>query len=66
MVSIAYLVGLNAAAFGYFFAFRHLRLYLSIPFTFVTFHLARNFSMKGSINKLYYPIEPLYEEVRRH
>ena len=66
MVGISYLLGFNCAAFGYFGLFRHLKLYLCIPFTAITFYLGKNLSLKRSINRLYYPIEPLYEEVRRH
>ena len=66
MVSISYLVGFQAAVFGYFGAFRHLKLYIGIPLTAVTFALSRNLALKSCINRLYYPVEPLYEEVRKH
>ena len=66
MVCLSYLVGLNTAAFAYFAAFRHLRRYLGIPFTVVAFYMGRNLSVKGSISRLYQPIEPLYKEVRKH
>ena len=66
MVSISYLVGLNCAAFAYFAGFRHLKPFVGVPFTLITFYLARNFSMKRCMDRLYYPVEPLYEEVRRH
>ncbi len=66
MIATSYLIGLQSAVFAYFGAFRYLKLYVGIPLTITTFALARNFAMKGSINRLYYPIEPLYEEVRKH
>ena len=66
LVGVSYLVGLNCAAFAYFGAFRHLKLYVGVPLTVVTFALARNFSIKGSMDRLYYPMEPLYDEVRKH
>lgn len=66
MLAVSYLVGLNCAALAYFGALRHFRPYLGIPLTCITFAMARNLSLKGSINKVYYPVEPLYEEVRRH
>ena len=66
MYMISKLVGVNAAAFAYFGVFRQFRWYIGLPMTVVTFVLARNFSMKGSVSRLYYPLEPLYEEVRRH
>lgn len=66
MLGITYLVGLNAAALGYFLAFRKLKLYVGIPLTFATYILARNFSMKHCMDQIYYPLLPLYQEVRRH
>lgn len=66
MIATSYLIGFQTAVFAYFGAFRHLKLYVGIPLTITTFALARNLTMKGSINRLYYPMEPLYNEVRRH
>ena len=50
MLGVTYLVGLNAAAFGYFLAFRKLKLYIGIPVTFATYVLARNLSMKHCVD----------------
>ena len=66
MYVISKLVGINTAAFAYFGVFRHVKWYFGLPLTVVTFALARNFSMKGSISRLYYPLEPVYDEIRRH
>ena len=65
-MSISYLIGFQAAAFGYFGAFRHLKLYVGLPLTVITYALSRNFVLKTCMNRLYYPVEPLYEEVRNH
>ena len=66
MFAISQLVGINAAAFAYFGVFRNFRWYIGLPMTIVTFTLARNFSLKASVQRLYYPLEPLYQGVRRH
>ena len=66
MVGISYLIGVQATLFAYFGAFRHLKLYVGLPLTAATFILARNFSMKSCVDRLYYPLDPLYEDVRRH
>ena len=66
MVGTSNLVGLNCAVFGYFALFRHMRLYLGVPLTMISYSLGKSFSMKGYINRVYYPIEPLYNEVRSH
>jgi len=66
MVAISYLIGVQSAAFAYFGVLRHLKLYVGIPLTVVTFALSRNLATKSCINRLYYPMEPLYEEVRKH
>lgn len=66
MYVVSQLVGINAAAFSYFGFWRQFRWYFALPATVITHYLARNFSMNGSISRLYYPLEPLYEEVRRH
>ena len=66
MLGITYLIGLNAAAFSYLMAFRKLKMYVGIPLTFATYILARNFSMKHCMDQIYYPLLPLYQEVRKH
>ena len=66
MVAASYLIGLKCAAFAYFGALRHMKLYVGLPLTVVTFAMSRNLAMKSCINRLYYPVEPLYDEVRRH
>ena len=66
MIAASYLIGVQCAAFAYFGALRHMKLYVGLPLTVVTFAMSRNLAMKSCINRLYYPIEPLYDEVRRH
>ena len=66
MYAASYMIGFQAAVFAYFGALRHLRRYVGIPLTFVTFLMSRNLAMKSCIGNMYYPIETLYDEVRRH
>ena len=60
----SYLLGLNAAFLGYAGAFHRLKLYLGIPLTILTFTQVRNYTLNNCLGRLYYPVEPLYEEVR--
>ena len=64
MIGVTYIVGLNAAALSYFLVFRKLKLYVGLPLTFTTYLMARNFSMKHAMDSIYYPIMPLFDEVR--
>ena len=66
MVGVSFLIGANGAAFAYFGIFRHFKIYIGLPLTIITFFLAKNFSLKGSINRVYYPMEQIYQEVRHH
>ena len=66
MMGLSVLAGLNFTAFAYFGAIRHFKLYIGIPLTVTTFFLMRNYELKLYMMKMYYSIEPLYEEVRRH
>ena len=64
LMQMTYLVGLNTAAFSYLLVFRKLKHYIGIPLTFTTYILDRNFSMKHSMNHIYYPLYPVYREIR--
>ena len=66
MFSNSMLIGANVCAFSYFLLWRHLKLYVGIPLTFMSFFLTRNLVMKSCVNNFYYPLEPLYKEVRKH
>lgn len=67
MLMISNLVGLNVSSMTYLLLFRNrLKLYVSIPLTIITFFLSRNYVMKSFVEKIYLPMEPIYEEIRRH
>jgi hypothetical protein len=61
---ISWLGGFNIAFFCYHLAFKYLKLYVGLPITFATFFISRNLIMKSCMNKIYYPISPLYEKIR--
>jgi hypothetical protein len=44
--------------------FRHLKPYVGIPLTVVTFFLGRNLALRNSMDKIYFPLQPLYEGMR--
>lgn len=63
LVGVSYLLGINCAIAGYFMGLGRLRWYVSAPTTFVVFFLSRNLVMKNCIDKVYYPVQPLYQQV---
>jgi len=61
---LSWLGGANITFFSYHLLFKHLKLYVGIPFTIATFFLSRNLIMKNFMDKIYFPIAPLYEKMR--
>ena len=61
---LSYIGGINIAYFAYHLAFKKLRRYVGLPLTFITFFECRNLIMKNCMDKIYFPIEPLYKELR--
>lgn len=64
-VVLSYLGGLNLAFFAWHFGIKNLKPYIGIPLTLVTFFLSRNFIMKNCMDKVYFPIAPLYAKMRQ-
>jgi len=62
---LSYLIGLNSALAAYFLLLRPLKLYVKIPLTLVAFSLAKNFAIGHSIDRIYYPLQPIYSELRQ-
>lgn len=61
---LSWIGGANLAFFGYHLFFKHLKPYLGFPATLVTFFLSRNLIMKSCMDKVYYPLSPLYTKIR--
>ncbi len=61
---LSWLGGANIAFFGYHLAFKHLKRYIGLPVTVATFFVSRNLIMKRCMDKVYYPLQPLYEKMR--
>ena len=61
---LSWVGGANIAFFGYHLAFKHLKRYIGLPLTIATFFLSRNIIMKRCMDKVYYPLQPLYEKMR--
>ncbi len=62
---ISWLAGLNLGFFAWHAGLKHLKLYYAIPLTFLIFFESRNMVMKNCMDKIYYPLEPLYRKVRK-
>ncbi len=63
-LALAWVGGLNIAFFGYQLAFKHMKVYVGLPLTLATFWLSRNLIMKACMDKIYYPLVPVYERMR--
>ena len=61
---VSWLLGLNIAFFGYHFAFKHIKLYLGLPLTAATFFVSRNLIMRNCMDKIYFPLKPLYDQLK--
>lgn len=61
---LSYLGGINVAFFAYNLGLKHMKKYIGIPLTFVLFFETRNILMKNFMNKIYFPIQPLYLQLR--
>jgi len=63
-ILLSWVGGLNVAFVGYHVLFKNLKRFIGLPLTFVVFFEARNLIMKNCMDKIYYPIEPLYQRLR--
>jgi hypothetical protein len=63
-LSMSYLLGANFTFFAYHLAFKHLKLYVGIPLTVATFFVSRNLIMKNCMERVYWPVEGVYNRLR--
>lgn len=63
-VVLAWVLGANITFFGYQVIFRHLKPFIGVPITIATFFLSRNLLMKACMDKIYFPLQPLYQRLR--
>lgn len=61
---LSWIGGANFAFFAYHLAFKHFKPFIGLPLTAVTFFLSRNLIMKNCMDKVYYPLLPLYQKMR--
>ena len=67
MVLISYLIGINVASLSYYLFLRSkVKTYMAVPLTMASFAVSKNLSMVSFIDRIYYPIEPSYREIRKH
>ena len=60
---VSNILGANCAVLSYFAALRHLRWYMAFPLTYAAFHVSRNLVLKRAIDKIYYPVEPIFKSI---
>lgn len=63
-IAVSWLLGLNVAFLGYHLAFRNLKRYVGVPLTVASFFVTRNLVMRNCMDKIYYPLEPLYKAMK--
>ena len=51
---------------AYCLAFRHLKPYVALPLVFGTALLTRNLVSKFALERIYFCLEPIYQEIRTH
>lgn len=62
--AISYIIGLNATMFFYSLTHMHnYRFLVSLPVCYGVFLAVRNLVMTNSVDAIYYPIRPLYQNV---
>eukprot|EP00347_Sterkiella_histriomuscorum_P017785 403348002 len=61
---LSYVAGINISYFAYHMGLKKLKLYVGLPLTFVVFFESRNIFMKNFMDKIYFPIEPIYNQLR--
>lgn len=66
LISVSTLLGFNVAFFSYYLALRFLKPYVGIPLALGTFLVTRNILCRNSLERIYYPMEPVYQEIRKH
>jgi hypothetical protein len=64
-IFMSWMLGLNASFLLYHAAFKHMKLYVGIPLTLIVFSQTKNLMFYQCLNKIYYPIEPLYFKVKK-
>ena len=56
---------MNAAFFSWCLLFRYVKFYLGIPLALGTWFVSRNIAIKNGFERIYYPIEPVFNGIRK-
>ena len=63
-IILSWLAGINLAFFSWHLGIKNLRKYLGIPLAFLIFFESRNIFMRNAMDKIYFPLEPVYKKTR--
>ncbi len=63
-IIMAWIGGVNLGFFSYHLVFKHFKMFIGLPLTFIVFFEGRNLIMKNCMDKIYFPLEPLYKRLR--
>ena len=64
MFSVSTLIGANIAFFAYSLVLRKMKVYVSFPMTLAIYLLSRNLVMKNNLDRIYLPMESVFNEIR--
>ena len=65
LMGVSTLIGINTALITFILLRRKL-FWISIPLTFIAYLEGRNIAMRNCLDRIYFPLEPLYQEIRYH
>ena len=63
-IIMSWMFGINLGFLSYHIAFKYLKAYVGIPLTFIVFFESRNFLMQRVMDKVYFPLQPIYQRLR--
>lgn len=63
-ICLSYLLAANITFFTYHLALKHLKRYVGLPMTFALFFVSRNLLMRNCMDRVYWPLEPVYTRIR--
>jgi hypothetical protein len=63
-ITLSYILAANITFFAYHGALRHLKKYVGLPLALATFFVSRNIIMRNCMDRIYWPIEPVYKRIR--
>lgn len=61
---LSYLIGMNLGYLSYHTVFKYQRSFVRLPFAFGVFWVARNYFLSKSMDRIFYPLNPIVKKYR--